>query len=270
MPNVTAAWSPTAPLLVTAGCDGSVAVWDVSDRRQPRLRDQYQASMPRDDRCTELNLVFTTFSPNGETLAATSTRPGFVMFIDMRARRVLRELALPRAYGAFSPDGRRFAVTLERGIDAGTLSVIDVASGRVRVTRTLPLLPVGVAFVDHGRRIATSSSRRSIDPTGRQPETFIELWDAKSLRRIGEEITIPNRATSLGFASVDGTRFASGESGGTPSRTTRVLVWDLDPRRWEATACRTAGRSLTKSEWAQYLPNRHYETHCGRDRRITQ
>jgi WD40 repeat protein len=269
MPNITAAWSPTEPLLVTAGCEGTVAVWDVSDRRHPRLRDQYQASMPPDARCTELNLVWTTFSPDGTTLAATSTRPGFVMFIDMRARRVQRELALPRAYGAFSPDGRRFVVTLERGIDAGTLSVVDVASGRIRTTRTLPIFPVGVAFVDHGRRIATSGSRRSMDPTGQQSETFIELWDANSLRRIGEAITIPHRATSLGSASANGTRFASGESWPATSRTTKVLIWDLDPRRWEATACRTAGRSLTKSEWAQYLPNRHYKAHCGRNH-ITQ
>jgi DNA-binding SARP family transcriptional activator/WD40 repeat protein len=265
LPFVTASWSPTEPLLVTGGCDGSVVVWDVSDRRQPRLRDRYQASPPANPGCsTGANIVWTVFSPDGNIVAATSTRPGFVMFIDLRARRVLRELALDRAFGAFSPDGRRFAVTSDRGTE-GALSVVDVASGRVRTTRTLPVQPVGVAFVDHGRRIATSGSR-VFDPTGQLPETTIALWDARSLRRIGQEITLPNRATSLSFASADGTRFASGEFWGSTSRTTTVLVWDLDPRRWEATACRIAGRSLTRSEWAQYLPNRHYETHCVQNR----
>src|SRR4029453_6746285 len=78
-PWVTAAWSPTEPLLTTGGCDGSVAVWDVRARRHPQVRDRYQTSMPPDAGCTGgVNIVWTLFSPDGTTLAATSTRPGFV------------------------------------------------------------------------------------------------------------------------------------------------------------------------------------------------
>ncbi len=40
------------------------------------------------------------------------------------------------------------------------------------------------------------------------------------------------------------------------------IVRDLNPMHWEATACRLAGRNLTQSECAQYLPGRPYQAIC--------
>jgi hypothetical protein len=42
----------------------------------------------------------------------------------------------------------------------------------------------------------------------------------------------------------------------------RPILWDLEPAHWEQTACRLAGRNLTRAEWAQYLPGRAYEVTC--------
>ncbi len=40
------------------------------------------------------------------------------------------------------------------------------------------------------------------------------------------------------------------------------MVWDVAPDHWDATACRIAGRNLTRAEWNQYLPGRPYQATC--------
>ncbi len=30
-------------------------------------------------------------------------------------------------------------------------------------------------------------------------------------------------------------------------------IWDLDPEHWATTACRVAGRNLTRAEWADNI-----------------
>ena len=54
----------------------------------------------------------------------------------------------------------------------------------------------------------------------------------------------------------NGTVILTGSNNGVAS------VWDFDPQRWEATACRLAGRNLTRAEWTQYLPGRTYHASC--------
>ena len=41
-----------------------------------------------------------------------------------------------------------------------------------------------------------------------------------------------------------------------------AILWDLDPKRWEAIACRIAGRNLTRDELDQHLPGRDYHKTC--------
>ena len=38
--------------------------------------------------------------------------------------------------------------------------------------------------------------------------------------------------------------------------------YPLDPAVWLATACRIAGRDLTRDEWRTYLPDRPYRRTC--------
>jgi hypothetical protein len=38
--------------------------------------------------------------------------------------------------------------------------------------------------------------------------------------------------------------------------------WSIDPTVWARDACTIAGRTLTKAEWDQYLPNRPYAPAC--------
>jgi len=55
----------------------------------------------------------------------------------------------------------------------------------------------------------------------------------------------------------------NGKSVAVAYETGDALVWDVDVERWKARACAIAGRSLTKQEWAEFLPDRAYEPSCG-------
>jgi hypothetical protein len=75
-----------------------------------------------------------------------------------------------------------------------------------------------------------------------------ELIDVESGTRIG----VPLRVA--GDASTDNNGILVVEHGlyyGPP--TGPVVYYDLDPTSWEATACRAAGRNLTRAEWDRYL-----------------
>ena len=41
-------------------------------------------------------------------------------------------------------------------------------------------------------------------------------------------------------------------------------VWDLRPSSWERHACAVAGRTLTRAEWENTLPQREYAPACRR------
>ena len=59
-------------------------------------------------------------------------------------------------------------------------------------------------------------------------------------------------------ASPDGKRFLTQEVGPTLG----PVLWDGDPADWAATACRIAGRNLTRAEWDQYFRGRPYHATC--------
>jgi hypothetical protein len=69
-------------------------------------------------------------------------------------------------------------------------------------------------------------------------------------------VIVPTREAFLAFADAPGTKIAVGATNG------NATVIDVDPTSWEATACRIAGRNLTRAEWAEYLPDRPYAATC--------
>jgi hypothetical protein len=58
------------------------------------------------------------------------------------------------------------------------------------------------------------------------------------------------------YANNDGSGMVAGTTNG------YAVAWDLDIAHWADTACRLAGRNLTQSEWARYLPTEPYHTSC--------
>jgi len=145
---------------------------------------------------------------------------------------------------AFSPDGE----TLAAGNADGTIRLWDAATGSpIGAPLTGPAGPVtSVAFSPDGTTLASAS-----------PDHTVRVWDLATRRPIGAPLTGPaGLVTSVAF-SQDGKTLAAGSADHT------VRLWDvaylvnLVPH-----LCASAGRSLTRAEWARYVPGLAYQRVC--------
>jgi WD40 repeat protein len=264
--DIRVAWSPTEPVLATAAPDRSVVLWDLSDLRRPtataRLQvGEYPGAISN----------FPTFSPDGRIIvAANSGLVGATLtFIDAADGRVLRQVHRGDSLGdvAFSADSGTLAVG--GGLGA---AMIDVASGETIATRVTDGTS-SIAFANGGRWLVTVGwptealplcipQGSTCDPTT-PPSATLELWDAESLRQIGEPITVVGPFPVDASANPDGTKVVTSEFVVSDSPVdTAPILWELDPERWAELACEIAGRNLTRDEWADYLPGRDYRTTC--------
>lgn len=41
-----------------------------------------------------------------------------------------------------------------------------------------------------------------------------------------------------------------------------VVEWTLDPKELAGAACRAAGRNMTRTQWATYMPDAGYRQSC--------
>lgn len=254
-------WDPTGRRLASSTSDGWLTLWDVSDRSHPRATARLKRG--RAGNLCACPLIPVVFSPNGHQLVSLEVA-GITIF-DVAAGQASRALPLAPAIvdqaaiaGAFSSDGRTLAVAFGPSpTRRSALLVLDVATGRVRARIELPYGPEGVAYLAGGTRIATiqGPAVNSLAPAS-GAFTALDLWNATTLQHLGDTATASDYPPYGAQPSPDGTRLASGSTSGA------ALVWDLDPNRWETTACSIAGRNMTKTEWAQYLPGRTNHTLC--------
>ena len=101
----------------------------------------------------------------------------------------------------------------------------------------------------------------NLSPDGQTLATTSEdgttrLWDFPSGRPIGA--ALPGLAQhDAAAAFVDGgsrlvTLYDNGQG----------YLWDIQPRSWARRACQVAGRTLTRTEWNDALPERTYAPAC--------
>ena len=85
------------------------------------------------------------------------------------------------------------------------------------------------------------------------------LWDVAAGRPIGT--ALPGIAGhDVAAAFVDGgTHLVTVDDNG------RGFSWDVRPRSWAQRACDVAGRTLTRAEWDDLLPNRPYARRADAD-----
>jgi WD40 repeat protein len=192
---------------------------------------------------------------------------------------------------AFTPDGRRLVAETTDS----TISLLDVATGRVEWTRTvregasgdIALSPDGatIAFSyyvgDTGYvqllNTATGTPRTAtvLSTTGGFGWVYggrwlivseylgaaqAQLYDASTLEPIGTPF--PTSAVRPENPPIDpmavngpGTMFAETTSAD-------PILWHVDPAHWLTIACTIAGRNLTSAEWHHYLPQRTYQRTC--------
>jgi WD40 repeat protein/DNA-binding SARP family transcriptional activator len=189
-----------------------------------------------------------TFSPDGRKLAAAVTdEMGTGSALEILAVPSLEQLTkIPTPVGTsvrFSPDGR----LLLFGDVQGRVWRFDTRTWR---PRGRPLLAhtgavTTLNFSPDGQKLATTSD----DGTTR-------LWDVPSGRPTGTALPgFAQRYVAAAFVD-GGTHLVTLDDNG------RGYLWDIQPQSWARRACEVAGRTLTRAEWNDALPERTYAPAC--------
>ncbi|ABW10032.1 transcriptional activator domain [Parafrankia sp. EAN1pec] len=236
-------WSPAGDR-VAAVHAGGVLLWDVGDPHRPRL----VADLDTAGSTGSTGQPRPAFSPDGQRLAVTDQQGHRITMFDAATGRSvwLRQLeTADQATLAFSPDSTKIAIGFGT-IASGFVEFLDTSDGTVR--RHLNTTSVGgVAFLRDGDLVMTTSD------TGDQ--SSVQLWDATTTASVGEPATQAHGAGILA-RSPDGMSVVAGSDRGI------AQVWHVDLPEWMATACRIAGRNLTRVEWERYLPGEPYRASC--------
>jgi DNA-binding SARP family transcriptional activator/WD40 repeat protein len=264
-------WDPAGDRIATVGASQSVLVWDVADLRHPVLSGPplvAPGGPPPQGSIVPSGFpwLIPSFSHDGRLVAVDDVLPGRVTLFDRATGAVKWSVGFPAPSvldanvfeAKFAPDDKVLAV--ETSADPvrsnWAVTLLDVASGR----QLRPLLPTGsgqgLAFLEGGRVLVTTSGS-----TGSQVAL---LWNVATLQPIGDPLPAgalgslsAGRGAFLG-ASPDGKRFVTWGVGATLG----PVLWDADPADWAATACRIAGRNLSRAEWDQYFQGRPHHVTC--------
>jgi WD40 repeat protein len=230
------AFSPDGRLLAVEGQTDAIRLYDL------RTGDQVVKLPGGDGTPQDIE-----FSPDGKLLAS-ATLSGDTDLWDVATGKSLARLSNGSngqdwdSAISFSPNGRLLAV----GDSSGNVVIWDVGKRR----------PVGSALAGENGTV----HGLDFGPSGRMLVTMsddgnLRLWDVATQKLIGAPIPA---STSGGTAEFfpDGAHVL-GDFGQTG------VIWNVDPTAWEAQACRTAHRELTREEWREFLGQRTYRPACG-------
>lgn len=277
---VDLAFSADGSRIALAGADGRVGVWEAGDG-QP-LGEVVRPSG-----------FATTIALNRTGTILASSRDGQVRLWEVRGSRrfaPLGQVDYPLVYSlAFSPAGG----TLAAGALDGRISLWDAVHRRLLAP---PFGRPGAEIVN----LAFTRDGSILASAGRDGQ--IRLWDGVSHRGLGPSLVGHTNVNALAFnadgrtlasagkdgdlrvwdvargralggplegqdAAVDTLAFTGDGSLVSGARDGSVVVWDAflfseDGEVWKERICAMVGRSMTTSEWSNYLPGEPYRETC--------
>jgi WD40 repeat protein len=245
-------FTPDGRFLITKGQDWVLRLWDV--RRHVVVRSRHLTLFPQDldirpdgkvAAVPECARDIGSCSPTkGLPYGPRARGADRVEIVSLPSLKPVAEIPMssPR-WARFSRDGRRL--------------IVGNHDGRAQLYDGRTFRPVGRPLLGHAGYILTAD----FSPDGRTVATSssdgtVRLWDTATSREIGTPL--PGQPdVQVGVAYIlGGTHVAAVYDGG------QGYVWDVRPSSWARYACAIAGRTLTREEWQQYLPDRPYTPAC--------
>ncbi|HJS94434.1 MAG TPA: hypothetical protein VJ741_09235, partial [Solirubrobacteraceae bacterium] len=294
------AWSPRSGELAVGAHGGVVQLWNVDSA--PRYVRSFSDLTPLAEQSEAIQSL--AFSPDGSLLAASdksqSTSLGHTstaLVANLAVWRIASggTVAPPTDLGggnslngsavlAFSPDGKRLAVTLP----TGGVRIYDPLGGQLVRTLVDPGDDgVSVAFgpkgilaegtlggtvelwkLSTGKRMGSPLLADSVaitsvafDPTGRRFATAgsgdgtIKVWFTAGLQQEAKLASDPDATSAAAFEPRGRALLVVDDHGG-------AFAWPTSLTAWQQDACALAGRNLTRAEWTQFVAGPRYSTVC--------
>ena len=186
-----------------------------------------------------------SLSPDGRTLSVTRPPDGGVEIRDvptLKRRTVLPASESVWDLASFTPDGRY--------VVGGSYK------GWARLWSTETWKPASRRFTGHAGRVEW----QSMSPDGRTlatggPDGTVRLWDLPTQQSLGAPLPGRTDRYLVPQFTPDGAHLFAIATG-------RAYRWDVRPSSWARHACAVAGRTLTRTEWKDALPERDYDPAC--------
>jgi WD40 repeat protein len=236
------AWvSPDGKLAATIRTEAGPLVIDLATRRVVRRLPPLPS--PGHD-ATLTILQGWTADGRGLLFSRTTTGGDEVLSVDAQTGRRLFQVPLSRSGpNEVAPDPRgRFLVV---ALNDGTVLFLDARDGH-------RLAPPTSATIGNVFNVSVSPDGRFVSATG--SSALLSLFDTRTFRPIGTPLPFDVETFARARFTRDGRVVVAN------GRTINLV--DVDPATWVTRACQVVGRTLTRDEWNEVLPDRPYDPAC--------